>query len=126
MRIALLALGPFAVAGCGASDEERVREATTAFLRAYVAKDHAAVCRQVTPEARRLLAREASARSCEAAIADAREAISPRELTTLRAARIRDVRVRGERAAVTIDPAPGDPTATLRRIGDEWLLEFED
>lgn len=114
--LALAAAG----AGCGRSDEQKVRDTLATFQRATAAKDYDELCSKVL--AKQLVDRlSAVGLPCEVALQRGLASVSSPRLTVQR------VRVRGDVALAQVrTSATGQPpsidTIRLVRQGDDWRV----
>jgi hypothetical protein len=121
---AAVALGALALlvgaAGCGTSDEDKVRDTLATFEKATAAHDYKTLCTRVL--AKPLVQRLSNVGlPCEVALQRGLAGVTSPQLTVLR------VKVRGDVAlAVVRSAAAGQPTSrdTIRlvREGDDWRV----
>jgi ketosteroid isomerase-like protein len=115
-RIAIVIAAGLALAGCQQSEQDRVRDAVTAYLHAYADGDAKAVCALLAPELR-----EAFKEGCEARIKKQSDALSEREREALHAQKVGSVSVAGDTARVRIEGSKS--VGTLRKVDGRWLIE---
>jgi hypothetical protein len=119
-RTAAALLAVAALAGCGTSDEQKVRDTLARFQTATAKKDYGALCKDVL--ARDLVGRlQAIGLPCELALRKSLGGVSRPAL------KIEKVRVRGDTALANIDTTaagqrPSRDTIRLVRQGDAWRI----
>jgi hypothetical protein len=119
-RTAAALLAAAALAGCGTSDEQKVRDTLARFQTATAKKDYGALCKDVL--ARDLVGRlQAIGLPCELALRKSLGGVSRPAL------KIEKVRVRGDTALANIvttaaGQRPSRDTIRLVRQGDDWRI----
>ncbi|MDX6648457.1 MAG: hypothetical protein QOJ97_408 [Solirubrobacteraceae bacterium] len=119
-RTAAALLAVAALAGCGTSDEQTVRDTLARFQTATAKKDYGALCKDVL--ARDLVSRlQAIGLPCELALRKSLGGVSRPAL------KIEKVRVRGDTALANIvttaaGQRPSRDTIRLVRQGDDWRI----
>jgi hypothetical protein len=119
-RIAAPLLAAVVLAGCGTSDEQKVRDTLTRFQTATAKKDYAALCKDIL--ARELIGRlQAIGLPCELALRKSLGGVSRPSL------KVEKVRVRGDTALANIlttaaGQRPSRDTIRLVRQGDGWRI----
>jgi hypothetical protein len=113
---ALLVAG-LALAGCQHSEQDRVRDVVTTFIRAYADGDAKAACAQLVPEVR-----DAFEGGCETGIKREISKLGARDKARLRGLKIGTVSIEGDTARAHIEGPGGEP-GTLRKVGGQWLIE---
>jgi hypothetical protein len=120
LAVIVATLSLVAVAGCGASDEEQVRQTIERFYRASAEGDGREACDQLSPGALAGTGLE----DCQAAIDQLGELGGPETRRRLAEVAVRQVRVEGERASALVQVAGQTPvTLALRKVDGEWKLE---
>jgi len=129
---AALALGA-PIAGCAQSDEDQVRGVVHAFHDDVVRGDGEAACARLVPAAQRRFAESMDEDGCASAVRSVATLITAHQRELLEKVEIKRVRIRGDRAEIRPQDVavpedlrmPNSPDSTvLRRVGDEWLLEW--
>jgi hypothetical protein len=133
VRRAALVLLTLALAGCGSAEEKpakpttdadsaQVRALATRYLDAFGRLDLEAMCATLSPRTRRRLSRRAG--SCARAF----RGLRPTQVRYLKYLLPNQVRVRGDRATVTVTPnGRGDDVAlTLEavKLRERWWIEL--
>ena len=139
MRRAALVLLALALAGCGSGDEKQtqpptqeqaadadatqVRDLSTRYLDAFGRLDLKAMCATLSPRSRERLSRRAG--SCPQSF----RSLRPVQVRYLKYLLPNQVRVRGDRATVTVTPnGTGDDVAltlTAVKLGGRWWIELQ-
>jgi hypothetical protein len=134
LTAALAATG--AVASCGGSDEDKVKDTVTGYLSALADGNGDEACRQLTGDARREVADTAGMPSCQQTISAVADNLDDSEKDRLRDAKIARVKVtkikrecsklveglcRGPTAIVRVDGADRDVELEQSEGGD-WLI----
>jgi hypothetical protein len=107
-------------AGCGRSDEQKIRDTLATFQRATAAKNYAELCSKVL--SKQLVDRlSAVGLPCEVALQRGLASVSSPRLTVQR------VRVHGDAALAQVrtsaaNQAPSTDTIRLTRQGDDWRV----
>lgn len=124
MRRALPVL-VLALAGCGSSDEEQIRDAVNDYRDAFLEGDAAGTCSHFTEKSRREFASSRGRPTCHDAVAQARDGLSAEDRAEFRGLRVDRVKVDGDQAVVTL-AAPGTRRVTgwrMVKIEGTWLLD---
>jgi len=114
-----------ALAGCGGSDEEQIRDAVDDYREAFLAGDAAGTCSHFTEKSRREFASSRGRATCRDAIAAARDELSAEDRAEFRGLRVDRVKVDGDQAVVTL-AASGTRRVTgwrMVKIEGTWLLD---
>ena len=121
-----IALCAVPLTACGGSEEDKVREATTEFVDAWVDRDAQQICDRMTSQARRDLQDTAAILGrggCPKVIARVYGLMDHDDMGDLRKFEIATVKITGDRAVVKAK-AGSDP-AQLRRVDGKWLIDVQ-
>jgi len=126
LRVLPLLLSGALLFGCGASDEDKVRDRVTGLYDAFADEDAKKVCESLTQEQREITAKGAgsggsSEQSCEQVMSlglgflkDALKDAGNAEVTK--------VQVKGNRARATVKLKGNSPVVGLEKEDGEWLV----
>ena len=115
-----------AIASCGASEEDRVRDAALEYSQAFLDGRMQVVCDSMTETSRQAVIELApvlgGGKSCRALMDNLRGRMSDVDLAPVNEVQIVAVTIRGDTATVR-DNVFG-PTIELRKQAGEWRVEF--
>jgi hypothetical protein len=116
LAVLVLALLPGALTGCGvgpATDEEKISEAATTYLRALADGDAAKACAQLT--------RRAKGKRCEQTIKERLSGLDPDSLKNAADASM-DIDIGGDTATAGLSKPEG-VRFVLVKVGEEWRID---
>lgn len=126
----LLATAVLAGCGGGSGDEAAVRTNVEKYFAALAQRDFPDACARVSPAFESALAAwsrrafpELASRDCEVIARRIARGSGDRLVGLQDQVRVRSAQVEGDRATARLGPGQ---TASLRKIGDEWLIERLD
>ena len=127
MRTATLAAGcaaaTLAFAGCGKSDDEKVKETATQYLKALSTGDGDKACGLVSAGAANQIKTQSKAKDCASAIESfTKSADGAAVMKAFKAAKVEKVQVKGKKATATIKVANQTAPLPLEKNGDDWKL----
>ena len=126
MRTAIItgcAAAALAFAGCGKSDEDKVKETVTSYIDALSSGDGAKACGLVSESAANQIKTQSKAKDCATAIeAFTKSPQGPAVKKAFDAAKVEKVEVKGKKATATIRVASQTAPLPLEKDGDDWKL----
>ena len=127
MRTVLLAAGcaatALALAGCGQSDEDKVKETVNSYITALADGDGDKACGLVSKAAGDQIKTQSKAKDCAAAIESFTKSSDGAAVKkAFKSAKVEKVEVKGEKATATIRVEKQTAPLPLEKSGDEWKL----
>jgi ketosteroid isomerase-like protein len=117
------------LAGCGASDEDQIRETVANVGHAEADGEWQKVCDLMTPALQKLVVGTASqgTKTCADALEDAAATMSQDEKNKLHETHVVSVKLNGDTATVKVEPA-GEfaDTQPMRKVNGKWRLDRTD
>ena len=115
-----------AVAGCGDSEEDRVKETLDTYFEAFVDSEGDKACELLSDEARRDVVRQVGSqvgtKSCGDAMDRVRATLDAESVDALEAAEVQRVQIDGDRATVTLETDGRSTDAQMERVGGDWRV----
>jgi hypothetical protein len=127
LRTATLAAGcaaaALALAGCGKSDEDKVKETVTSYIDALSNGDGAKACGLVSASAANQIKTQSKAKDCASAIESFTKSSDGAAVKqAFKAAKVEKVKVKGKKATATIKVANQTAPLPLEKNGSDWKL----
>jgi hypothetical protein len=127
LRTATLAAGcaaaSLAFAGCGKSDEDKVKETVTSYINALSAGDGNKACGLVSAAAANQIKTQSKAKDCASAIETFTKSSDGAAVkAAFKAAKVEKIQVKGKKATATIRVASQTAPLPLEKDGDNWKL----
>ena len=115
-----------AVAGCGDSEEDRVKETVDTYFEAFVDSEGDKACELLSDEARRDVVRQVGdqigTKNCGDAMNRVRATLDTESVEALRGAQVQRVEIEGDRATVTLETNGRSTDAQMERVGGDWRV----
>ncbi len=121
--IAAACAAAIAVAGCGKSDEDKVRETVDEYIGALAKGDGAKACGLVSKEANEQIKTQSKAKDCATAIekfTGSKQGAAVKK--AFEEAKVQKVEVKEKKATATIEVEGETAPLPLEKVGDDWKL----
>ena len=127
MRTATLAAGcaaaALAIAGCGKSDEDKVKDTVSSYISALADGDGDKACGLVSNAAGDQIKKQSKAKDCASAIESFTKSDDGAAVKkAFKEAKVEKVEVKGEKATATIRVEQQTAPLPLEKSGDDWKL----